>query len=336
VTTGEVIFEPLTFRGGAEPVEVPVAWRLRSPEEWIAATNDATIQHEHARAQHLIHATAPIFHRTLVRQRPLLTDPNPDDIIKAAQVALQLTPGYAQGRPLRSLSNLGVDTKFFERNRTLLLQLLDARFDGQPTDLGLETFLHALDEADHWLLVAPLSPGLLPFEQQRVRASELQSVPLPGTHLLIVENERSLHQLPHLPNTIAILGAGLNLQWMSAPWLRQKHIGYWGDMDTWGLTILAKARTLQPHLTALMMSQPLFDACNSAAVAEHSPAPEQPPEDLTPAEQDFYRYLRTRERGRVEQEFLPREQVAATLTRWQQATLESPAAPRTTIAPAAR
>ena len=120
-----------------------------------------------------------------------------------------MTAGCALGRPLRALSALGVDSKFFERNRGLLIQLLDVRFEGEVSDRGLgEEFLGALSEGDHWLLVAPLGPGLLPFSQQRIRASELQSVALPGSHVLIVENERCLHQLPALADTVACWGRG--------------------------------------------------------------------------------------------------------------------------------
>jgi hypothetical protein len=49
---------------------------------------------------------------------------------------------------------------------------------------------------------------------------------------------------------------------------------------------------------------------------EGSPAGEQPPEGLTATEQEFYRYLRGLERGRVEQEFVSRERVVAALEQW--------------------
>jgi hypothetical protein len=316
VNVGRVFFEPMTFRGGAEPVEVPVTWQLTSPTQWVHATADPSVQREYATLQRLLQGTEPIFHRTLVRQRSLFSEENEKDVIRAARIVMHLAPGCAQGRPLRALSVLGTDSKFFERHRRILVPLLDARFDGQVTDLGLEAFLGAPEEGDHWLLVVPLAPNLLPFDQLRVRASELRSVQLPSSHLLIVENEQCLHQLPHLPDTIAILGAGLHLEWMVAPGYARQHIAYWGDMDTWGLTILAKARTLQASLTALMMDRELFELCREAAVPESSPATAQPPEGLTPVEQELYRYLLSLERGRVEQEFVPRERVVAELSHW--------------------
>ena len=316
VTVGRVRFEPMTFRGGAEPVEVPVSWQLSSPKEWVTATADRGVQREYATLQRLLQNTQPIFHRTLVRQRNLFAEESEQAVVRAAQIAMHLAPGCAQGRPLRALSVLGTDTKFFERHRRIMIDLLDARFDGQLTDLGLEAFLGAPDEGDHWLLVVPLAPNLLPFHQMRLRACELRSAQLPGSHLLIVENEQCLHQLPRLPDTIAILGAGLHLEWMNAPGYAQKQIAYWGDMDTWGLTILAKARTLQDRLTALMMDRELFDLCQQAAVHESFPAAAAPPEGLTSEEQEFYSYLLVLEKGRVEQEFIPRERVVAALEQW--------------------
>ena len=274
------------------------------------------MQREYATLQRLLREADPIFHRTLVRQRNVFIEESEENVIRAAQIAMHLEPGCAQGRPLRALSILGTDTKFFERHRRIMIELLDARFDGQVADLGLEAFLGAPEEGDHWLLVVPLAPNLLPFDQLRVRAAELRSVRLPGSHLLIVENEQCLHQLPRLPDTIAILGAGLHLEWMSAPGYAQKQIAYWGDMDTWGLTILAKARTLQGRLTALMMTRELFDLYQAAAVPESFPAGAQPPEELTCVEQEFYRRLLGLEKGRVEQEFIPRERVVAELEQW--------------------
>lgn len=62
----------------------------------------------------------------------------------------------------------------------------------------------------------------------KVTTTELTSVDLPCSRILIVENEHCIHQLPQLPDTIAILGSGLDLQWLISPNLKSKSIGYWG------------------------------------------------------------------------------------------------------------
>ena len=60
-------------------------------------------------------------------------------------------------------------------------------------------------------------------------------------------------------DTIAVLGAGLNLGWLAAPWLRGRSVAYWGDLDTWSLHMLASARGHLPHLQALLMDRATFD-----------------------------------------------------------------------------
>ena len=133
---------------------------------------------------------------------------------------------------MRTLSLAGIDTKFFERNARLVTSLLDVRLDGKVSKMGLEQFLGGFAESDHWLLVVDLDGGLLSFRKKRVPRSDLLVTTLPAARILIVENESCLRQLPALADTIAVLGAGFYLSWTAAPWLMEKRVGYWGDIDT--------------------------------------------------------------------------------------------------------
>ena len=317
VTVGEVQWQDTAFRSAAEPVSLPLHWRLSSPEEWAEASGDAQVQLELQRLRYLLDCVDPRFHALLIRQRGLWRERNDEEVAQAAVLTLELEPGIAAGRPLRSLALAGIDSKFIERNRGLVTAFLDIRFEGQASQLGLTSFLDAADEGDHWLLVVPLAPGLLPFAQLRVRARELIDTPLPAGHILLIENDRCLHLLPPMHDTIAVLGSGLDLAWLRADWLRQRHLGYWGDMDTWGLHMLARARSLQPHLQPLLMERVLFDRHATAlAVPEPITAGPEPPDALSDHEQDFYRHLLGLPKGRLEQEFLPLDTVASALSRW--------------------
>jgi hypothetical protein len=83
------------------------------------------------------------------------------------------------------------------------------------------------------------------------------------------------------------------------------------------LQMLATARRYRPQLRALLMTRDLFDAhAAPSAVPEPSPAAETPPTALTEAESMLYRHLRELERGRLEQEFLPADQVGDALATW--------------------
>lgn len=317
VRIGEVTWEPVDYRAALGPVQVPMTWRLRSPSEWVAASGDPEVMREYRMLEALVEHTDNCFHTLLVSQRSLWLKKSADEIITTARLAARLSTGCAQGRPLRLLAELGVDTKFFERNTALLTRLLDERFEGEVSAQGLTTFLDAFEDSSHWVLVAPLSPGLLPFKRLRLTTAELAEADLPCSRVLVVENEQCIHQLPELPDTIAILGAGLDLQWLGSPHLAGKSLGYWGDMDTWGLLMLARARQRQPAIKALLMARSIFDRYEStSAVAEPVKAQDAAPDGLQPCEADFYRYLLRRERGRLEQEYLPKDLVENAIATW--------------------
>ncbi|MHA6880864.1 Wadjet anti-phage system protein JetD domain-containing protein [Ralstonia pseudosolanacearum] len=320
VEIGRVHWETVIYRAGGGPVEVPHRWELKNPSEWVRATRSATIAAEYRRLGELVQQMSSQFHALVVRRRQLVMERPVPEVIKAAEVALALFPGCAQGRPLRALSVGNIDTKFFERNRALICQMLDVRFEGQVGELGLEHFLGAAEEDERWLLVAPLASGMLPFRQQRVRASELSQLAAVASYVVIVENERSLHQLPELPSTVAILGAGLSLGWVRDAWLTSKRVAYWGDMDTWGLSMLARVRLAIPSVTALLMNQDCFDQyAPELAVCEPAPVEGGIPDGLTLDEGAFFAYLLAQERGRLEQEFLPKELVSKVMCVWQRA-----------------
>ncbi|UDL06645.1 Wadjet anti-phage system protein JetD domain-containing protein [Marinobacter sp. CA1] len=317
VAVGLVEWQPVRFQSTSEAIDVPAFWVLQSPSQWVQAAGNHEVRREYDTLAHLASALDPRFHSLIVRRRSLVMDKPASDVILCGKVALQLQPGCARGKPLRALALAGIDSKFFERNRQLITQMLDILFDGQASDTGLEAFLGAEDEGHHWLLVADLSGTLLPFAQMRVRAHELQTAPLPGQRLLLVENERCLHQLPAIADTIAVLGSGLNLSWLQAPWLSQKSTAYWGDLDTWGLTMLSRARDYLPNLTPLLMDQTTFERYRQqSAVEEPQPASAEAPSGLNCQEAALYQQLLHSERGRLEQEFLPVELVHQAVLGW--------------------
>ncbi len=321
---GRVHWEDTRYRGSSGDIAVPTHWELAKPSEAIAAISackvagHAQIRADYQRLSTLIAAVEhPGFRRLLVRRLVQWRDTPADAVIAAAHAALRLEPGCAQGKPLRALALAGNDSKFLERHAGLVTALLDERFGGDASRHGLAGFLGAAGEDEHWLLVAPLGPGLLPFTRLRVPASELQAQALPSRRILIVENERSLYQLPQpLDSTIAILGAGLNLGWLAARWLQDREVAYWGDLDTWGLQMLRTARRHLPHLQPLLMERATFDTHQDLAVPE--PVPAMACEDPTVQHEDatLDAYLRTLPKGRLEQEFLPLHVVHDAVRTW--------------------
>lgn len=316
ITAGNIENQDYSFRSASSAVSLPRTLILYSAEQWMAFIDNQDTEDEYRRLLQLLTDTDKRFHTLLVRQRALMRKTTDQDIILAAKIALSIEPGMAQGKPLRALSLHGSDSKFFERNRQLMSLMLTKRFAEAFAGLSLETFLNADPQNQHWLLIVPLDPSLLPFKQLRLRSSELQTTPLPGSHIIIVENERCWHQLPALANTIAILGTGRDLTWLDAKWLDNKHLAYWGDIDTWGLQLLSDARQHQPELAALLMTQTIFDSHSEQTVVEPETAGETPPANCSPDEQALYRYLLRQKHGRLEQEFIDPKNVRQIMTQW--------------------
>ena len=322
---GRVRWQARQYQAAAAPVDLPVQWELDKPSDYLAAirtlrpAGQAEVAADYEALQAVLARVDARFHRLLLRRLVLWRGVPADDVAIAARMALQLEPGCAQGRPLRALAVAGNDSKFFERHAALLTALLDVRFDGAAGRQGLAAFLDASADDEHWLLLAPLAPGLLPFARLRVAASDLATTPLPARRILLVENEHCLHLLQGvlpLPGTIAILGAGLNLAWLAAPWLQDCQVAYWGDIDTWGLYMLARARRLLPGLHVLLMDRATFVAHARAAVPEPALAPEPESDALLPGERALDADLRSLDRGRLEQEFIAPAAVEHAVRAW--------------------
>ena len=330
---GSVQWEPRSYRGSAAPVDVPLHWTLPRPSDAIAAISrfagreHAGIAADHQALARLLSQVDARFHRLLLRRLALWRHLPTAQVVTACRVALELSPGCAAGKPLRALAVAGNDSKFFERHDSLLKALLDERYEGEASRQGLTAFLGANPEGEHWLLVAPLADGLLPFRRQRVSATELLTTDpfsatspasaAPPRRILLVENERSLHQLPSpLAGTVAILGSGLNLSWLAAPWLQTCAVAYWGDLDTWGLAMLATARRHLPRLQPLLMDRATFDAHAHRAVSEPVPCDDSALEELSAPEAALAQHLRGLAHGRLEQEFLPDRAVVDAVQNW--------------------
>lgn len=312
VTVGEVAWVERNARSLAEPVKVPLTWSIRSAGEWMAAVDAhapstearATMGAEFTAFSRILAEVPPRFHRHLVRHRSLVMTIGTEETIRVAAVAGSLEPGQADGLPLRALPIIGADTKFFERNERLLTGLLDIRFDHRVSAVGLKRFLDAAPASGQWLLVVDLDGGLLPYPELRLADQTIAAKGLPGDHMLVVENESCRHAIPRIGGCVAVLGAGRNVRWLSAPALADHAVTYWGDLDTWGLEILASARRLRADLQPVMMDHTTFESHRALAVAEPQPAA-RPEVGLTVEEGRLFDLLAASPKGRVEQERLP-------------------------------
>jgi hypothetical protein len=216
------------------------------------------------------------------------------------------------GMYLRQVDVPGVDTKFIERHKGVLTDLLDQQLDADRTDSATRDF-----EARFRFRRKPAYVrfrcstdycGRLSgsgFTELSVRADELTAPPQGTTRAYIVENEITYLAFPLAPDAIVILGGGYAVPVLeSLAWLPALDVIYWGDIDTHGFAILNRLRRRVPQARSILMDRPTLLAHRDQWVRE--PTPTTAALDLLDAaEQSLYRDLVTAEFApavRLEQE----------------------------------
>jgi hypothetical protein len=212
------------------------------------------------------------------------------------------------GMYLRQVDVPGVDTKFIERHKGVLTDLLDQQLNADRVDQQTRDF-----EARFRFRRKPAYVrfrccgrfGESGFTELTVRADELAAPPPAITRAYIVENEVTYLAFPLPAEAMVIFGGGYAVDALeSLAWLRVLDVIYWGDIDTHGFAILNRLRHHLPQARSILMDHATLQAHRAQWVRE--PTPTTAALDLLdPAEQSLYRDLVTSEFGpaiRLEQE----------------------------------
>ena len=140
---------------------------------------------------------------------------------------------------------------------------------------------------------------------------------LPASNILVVENMQSGLGLPRLNDTIAVFGGGKNIAWMDADWLKTKQVAYWGDIDSWGLSILSDVRAKLPTVTPLMMNLETIKNFEERMVVEPEPV-DSCPIELNDSEKEIFFGLKSGrfQSSRLEQERLSADYILLKLQQW--------------------
>lgn len=217
-------------------------------------------------------------------RRPLKLLESGADALTAARVALWLRANPRPGIYVRQLSLPGVHTKFIERNRQVIDQLLAAVVPGvtEPDSEGGEArgarfarrhgFLHP-PELVRFRILDPEIQVLGGAGDITVTAEAFAHLQLPVHTVIATENQVNFLALPERPGTLALYGAGYGFSSLrDAGWLRGCRVLYWGDIDTHGFRILDQLRAVHPHVESVLMDKPTLMAHRDAWGTEPSPS----------------------------------------------------------------
>lgn len=163
----------------------------------------------------------------------------------------------------RQIDVPGVHTKFLEAHRGLLAELLDLSLPATAVDaqaVGARAFAQR-----YGLLCKPalvrfrvLDPRLTiqGLDDVSTPAAQFARLDVPIRHVFITENEVNGLAFPAAESSIVVFGLGYGIERLAlVPWLREKAVFYWGDLDTHGFSILDRLRTLLPGVRSFLMDR---------------------------------------------------------------------------------
>lgn len=163
---------------------------------------------------------------------------------------------------LRQLPVAGVDTKFLERNRSVLGAWLDVLLPDEEVRrelTGVRNFELRFGFRTRPELVRfrVLDPSLSHegFSDLTVRAEEFARWgPRSVGRVFVLENDVTGLAFPAVAASIVVFGRGYCFSGLqSADWLRAVDLVYWGDLDTHGFAILDQFRSVFPHARSMLM-----------------------------------------------------------------------------------
>jgi hypothetical protein len=294
----------------------------------VAKLADQGSRWQRATARHHLLSTVCVW--LLGRPAPqrlfdALADYSDVDFERLMSLMRWLSEHPASGLQLRQLPVVGLDTKWVEQRRGLIIDLLQCR-PAQPSVDQAGQDLHALlglakqrIRVRMRLLGDDLRRDVGGLCDIEAPVEELAALPIAPRIAFVVENLESGLALPALPGSVALmkLGHAVNLLRL-LPWLRTARIVVWGDIDTHGFAILDRIRSSFAQAESILMDRETLLSCRLLWVEEPQPYNGPALERLATSERQVFDGLVCGTWGvrvRLEQERLPWLLVEATLER---------------------
>lgn len=230
--------------------------------------------------------------------------------IARSMLAQEQREGY-----LREMAIPGVDTKFLENHNFLVRTLWNAIFPENTAESSDELWekLFVQKVPTPSICVRSLDEHLRFAGVRKLFLSQddIADFQPPHRRIFITENKVNGYTFPDAEDSLILFGMGYGVLEMaeSAPWLADKEIYYWGDLDHDGFNILSNLRKVLPEMkihSFLMDKETLLtyvdpkvkDTGNTTIIPDH----------LTVSEKMAWKLIH--DNGwRLEQERIPHEEV---------------------------
>jgi hypothetical protein len=238
---------------------VPDRVRIETFDDLTAFLRTADQARRHKELMYLAKTVAPQLHSWVI-DKPMRALAHESVFERLVSCVQWLADNADRGRFLRQVDVPGVDTKFIERHRAILTELVDLMIepvDSQTRDFAVRygfwdkphrVRVRVLDPS-----VSSLPPGITDIE---LPAKELASSRIDVDRVFLVENEVTFLAFPTAPRSLLIFGGGYAISRVGQlDWLASVPIYYWGDIDTHGFRILDLLRSRFPDARSMLMDR---------------------------------------------------------------------------------
>jgi hypothetical protein len=217
---------------------------------------------------------------------------------------------------LRELDIALLDSKFIEKHRSILMDLLDLilpveSIDQQASSLKQHGFerRYGLKYEQPLLRLRLLDPDLFPIQglsDISLPVEQLNRWGVPCRRVFITENKINGLSFPDADESLVVFGLGYGVDSLCAiDWLKNLEIFYWGDIDTHGFSILSRLRHHFPEARSLMMDKHTLERHQALCIPEPENARcKNMLNNLRAEEQALYQQLQ-QSHQRLEQERIP-------------------------------
>jgi hypothetical protein len=201
--------------------------------------------------------------RSLIESDPFLVLQTADDWPRLLNLLDWFEAHPCPGCYLREVDAPGIDSKFIESRRGLIVRLLDQalptlRIADAPGAAGLEAAF-GMRSKPRLVRIRLLDQSLAPYPgltDITLPITQLAAWPIPCRRVFITENEINGLSFPQHDRGVVIFGLGYGVEVLAKiRWLRERSIHYWGDIDTHGFVMLSRLRACLPDVRSLLMDE---------------------------------------------------------------------------------
>ena len=159
---------------------------------------------------------------------------------------------------LREISIENIDTKFIEKHKKIIFDLLDEISKKDFSNLE-KTFIIKEKPLLIRFRILDVEYYINGFSDISVPLEEFNMWKNNFKYIFFTENEISFLSFPFFKNACIIFGKGYSISvFKDNKWLNTRKLYYWGDIDTHGFNILGMAKRIFPSLKSFLMNEEVF------------------------------------------------------------------------------